>query len=131
MFSELVLTISNFRRVPCSCTEYSVPPSARVIVLAAIRMFSRSRLRSFSRESAAPISFSCSRRRNRSSTVSSRACGDSVIGSVRCIALLYADRPYLGHIGDSLQHLLDAVHLQGAHAFFQADREDFRDPGVL
>src|SRR6266571_1876349 len=45
--------------------------------------------------------------------------------------LLDANRAHLRHVGDALQHLLDSVHLQGAHAFLEAHRQDFRDAGVL
>src|SRR5262249_61786889 len=87
---------------------------------------------SFSCDSAAPISLSCSRRRNRSSSVSRipPGFGRPDIGRRRT-ALLDADRAHLRHIGDPLEDFLDTVHLQGPHALFQADRQDLSDAGVL
>src|SRR5882757_1076705 len=109
---------------------YKVPPAARVIVLAARRIFSSRWSMSFSWDSAAPISLSCSRRRKRSSTVSkcNPRSGQRPAWSE---PLLDADRAHLRHIGNSLKYFFDPVHLQGSHAFLEADRKDFRDTRVL
>src|SRR5262245_3171404 len=148
MSSEAVRTISN--RSTCSppspSTRYSVPPSARVIVFTASRIFSSSALRFFSSESAAPISFSCSSRRKRpagepsscrsASRPTATRLGMVLIGVPPCgsgpsRALLDADRADLGHVGDPLHHLLDAVHLQRAHAFLERGREHLGHARVL
>ena len=66
-----------------------------------------------------PISFSCSKRLNRLSTVSTR------------LLLLDANRPHLFHVGHPQKHFLDAVHLQGPHALVERRGEQFGNAGVL
>src|SRR2546430_4357360 len=134
----IAMPIASFRMIAnLSCgpssdgsSTYKVPPAARVIAFAARRIFSSRWLMSFSWDGAAPISLSCSRRRNRSSTVSKNnppvwrqpAWNEP---------LLDADRAHLRHIGNSLKHLFDPIHLQGSHAFLETDSEDIRDARVL
>src|SRR5207249_9843699 len=110
---------------------YKVPPAARVIAFAARRIFSSRWSMSFSWDSAAPTSLSCSRRRNRSSTVSKSNPPGSERQPAWSEPLLDADRAHLRHIGNSLKYLFDPVHLQGSHAFLETDSEDFRDTRVL
>src|SRR5262245_26939184 len=106
--------MANLRRGPSSegSSTYSVPPAARVIALAATRIFSRRWSISFSCDRAAPISLSCSRRRNRSSSVSKIPPGSVRPDIGPFAALLDADRAHLRHVGDSLEDFFDAVHLQ-------------------
>src|SRR5215468_1282652 len=110
------------------------------MVFAARRIFSKSALRSFSSDSAAPISFSCSRRRKRSRAFATLRAPDSrlttarletVLIGARRARLLDANGPNLGEVGDALHHLLDPVHLQGAHALVERRGEHLRDPRVL
>src|SRR5258708_10276641 len=86
---------------------------------------------SFSWDSAAPISLSCSRRRNRSSTVSKKQSPGLRQRPAWSGPLRDTDRAYLRHIGDALEHLFDPIHLQGSHPFLETDRKDFRDAGVF
>src|SRR6059036_3711992 len=109
---------------------YKVPPAARVIAFAARRIFSSRWSMSFSWDSAAPTSLSCSRRRNRSSTVSKNN-PRSERQPAWSEPLLDADRAHLRHIGNSLKYLFDPVHLQGSHTLLETDRKDFRDTGVF
>src|SRR5712664_4102923 len=124
--------IANLSWGPSSegSSTYKVPPAARVIVLAARRIFSSRWSMSFSWDSAAPISLSCSRRRNRSSTVSKKQ-SPGLRRPAWSGPLLDTDRAYLRHIGDALEHLFDPIHLQGSHPFLETDRKDFRDAGVF
>src|SRR5882762_3910823 len=133
MPSDSFRTIANLSRGPSSegSSTYKVPPSARVIALAAMRIFSSRWPVSFSWDSAAPISLSCSRRRNRSSTVSKNNPPVSGGGRRGSEPLLDTDRAHLRHIGNSLKYLFDPVHLQGSHAFLETDRKDIRDTRVL
>src|SRR5262245_8846157 len=133
MSSASLRMIANRKRGPSSegSRTYSVPPAACVIAFAATRIFSRRWSMFFSWDSAEPISLSCSRRRNRSSSVSTFPPGGRPDFWRRRTALLYADCPHLRHVGDALKHFFDPVHLQGAHAFFQGDGEDLGDAGVL
>src|SRR5438876_946849 len=134
----IAIPIASFRMIAnLSCgpssegsSTYKVPPAARVIAFAARRMFSSRWSMSFSWDSAAPISLSCSRRRNRSSTVS-KSNPRSGRQPAWSEPLLDTDRAHLRHIGNSLKHLFDPVHLQGSHAFLETDSEDFRDTRVL
>src|SRR5712691_12193661 len=133
MPSDSFRTIANLSRGPSSegSSTYKVPPAARVMVLAARRIFSSRWSMSFSWDNAAPISLRCSRRRNRSSTVSKNKSPGLRRRPAWSEPLLDADRAHLRHIGNSLKHLFDPVHLQGPHAFLETDRKDFRDTGVL
>src|SRR5215510_1800405 len=110
------------------------------MVFAARRIFSSSVLRSFSSDSAAPISLSCSRRRKRSrafstlrspGSLSTAARLETVLIGGREARLLDANGPHLSEVGDALHDLLDPVHLQRAHAFVERRREHLRDPRVL
>src|SRR5882762_6936847 len=126
--------IANLSRGPSSegSRTYKVPPAARVIAFAARRIFSSRWSMSLSWDSAAPISLSCSRRRNRSSTVSKNNPPRSqAAAGVERAPLLDADRAHLRHIGNSLKYFFDPVHLQGSHTFLETDRKDFRDTGVF
>src|SRR6185295_14635637 len=117
MPSDSFRTIANLSRGPSSegSSTYKVPPSARVIVLAARRIFSSRWSMSFSWDRAAPISLSCSRRRNRSSTVSKKQSPRVRRRPAWGEPLLDTDRAHLRHVGGSLKHLFDPVHLQGSH----------------
>ncbi len=89
--------ISNWS-VRSSVTRYSVPPSALVMFFAATRIVSSNRLMSVCLESATPMSFNCSRRRNRSA--------GSLLRSAACmpgVALLDADQAHLMNIGGAEQ----------------------------
>src|SRR5256885_8832695 len=129
----IAMPIASFRMIAnLSCgpslegsSTYKVPPAARVIAFAARRIFSSRWSMSFSWDSAAPISLSCSRRRNRSSTVSKKQSPGLRQQPARSGPLLDTDRAYLRHIGDALEHLFDPIHLQGSHPFLETDRKDF------
>src|ERR1700704_6140846 len=131
MPSDSFRTIANLSRGPSSegSSTYKVPPAARVIVLAARRIFSSRWSMSFSWDSAAPISLSCSRRRNRSSSVSKN--NPPRFGGSAWKRLFDADGAHLRHVGDALEDFFDSVHLQGSHAFLQADCKNFSNAGVL
>src|SRR5438552_5028440 len=134
----IAMPIASFRMIAnLSCgpssegsSTYKVPPAARVIAFAARRIFSSRWSMSFSWDSAAPISLSCSRRRNRSSTVS-KSNPRSGRQPAWSDPLLDADRAHLRHVGNSLKYLFDPVHLQGSHAFLETHSEDFGDTRVL
>src|SRR5438034_4495690 len=117
--------IANLSCGPSSegSSTYKVPPAARVTAFAARRIFSSRWSMSFSCDSAAPISLSCSRRRNRSSTVS-KSNPRSERQPAWSEPLLDTDRAHLRHIGNSLKHLFDPVHLQGSHAFLAVSLEE-------
>src|SRR5438552_15692532 len=125
--------IANLSCGPSSegSSTYKVPPEARVTAFAARRIFSSRWSMSFSWDSAAPISLRCSRRRNRSSTVSKSNPPRSGRQPAWTEPLLDTDRAHLRHIGNSLKHLFDPIHLQGSHPFLETDSEDFRDTRVL
>src|SRR5512139_133645 len=107
------------------------------MVFAAIRIFSRSVARFFSSESAAPISLRCSSRWNRPSPAPAGSPGtrprsaDRIACAIGRRSLFDTDRAHLRDVGDALKDFLDAVHLQGAHAFLERDREHLGDPGML
>src|SRR3972149_1797385 len=127
------------RSVFSSVTRYSVPPSARVMDFAAARICSSSRSMSRSAESEVPIALSCSSRWTRSSAAPESPpanFSDCVLSMMLLMrqppgTLLDADRAHLFERRDSHQHLLDAVLLQGAHAFPQGDGHDLGDAGVF
>src|SRR6266853_6133620 len=135
----IAMPIASFRMIAnLSCgpssegsSTYKVPPAARVTAFAARRIFSSRWSMFLSWDSAAPISLSCSRRRNRSSTVSKSNPPRSGRQPAWTEPLLDTDRAHLRHIGNSLKHLFDPIHLQGSHPFLEADRKDFRDAGVF
>src|SRR6266571_6486523 len=124
--------IANLSWGPSSegSSTYKVPPAARVTALAARRIFSSRWSMSLSWDSAAPISLRCSRRRNRSSTVSKKQ-SPGLRRPAWSEPLLDTDRAHLRHIGNSLKYFFDPVHLQCPHAFLETDRKDIRDTGVF
>src|SRR6266852_7934857 len=95
-----------------------------------MRIFSSRWPVSFSWDSAAPISLRCSRRRNRSSTVSKKQ-SPGLRRPAWSEPLLDTDLAHLRHIGNSLKYFFDPVHLQCPHAFLETDRKDIRDTGVF
>src|SRR5712664_802117 len=125
--------IANLSWGPSSegSSTYKVPPAARVTALAARRIFSSRWSMSLSWDRAAPISLSCSRRRNRSSTVSKNNPPVSGGGPAWSEPLLDTDRAHLRHIGNPLKYLFDPIHLQGPHTFLETDRKDVRDTCVF
>src|SRR5512134_469991 len=123
-----------------SVIRYSVPPSARVIDFAAVRIVSSRRLMSRSAESEAPIALSCSRRWTRSSAAARTSVPKRsawvpsrvlLMRSGRGAASLDADRAHFLDVRDARQALLHAVLLEGAHALLQADGQDVGDARVL
>src|SRR6185503_3702627 len=108
-----------------------------MIALAADRMVSSRRLMSRSAESDVPMSLSCSSRWTRLSSEARRSkIGRPIFVSSSALliegaASLDADGADFLDVGEAHQHLLDAVLLQGMHAFLERHRDDLRDARVL
>src|ERR1044071_5991637 len=121
----IAMPIASFRMIAnLSCgpssegsSTYKVPPAARVIAFAARRIFSSRWSMSFSWDSAAPISLSCSRRRNRSSTVSKSnppvwpAAGQTGGLLLETVEDLFRRLEQLNEIGAALSQEKDIDHL--------------------
>src|SRR4051812_13720365 len=116
-----------------SVVRYSVPPSARVIDLAAVRMDSRSLLMSRSAESDAPMALSCSSRWTRSSAAVGAVPAAKRSAWVVSITAgsLDTDGAHFLDVGYAHQALLHAVLLQRAHAILEALGKHGRDARML
>src|SRR5690349_3526180 len=107
------------------------------MVLAAVRIASSRRSMSRSAESDAPMALSWSRRCTRSSAPSGTTPPgkrNSCVASKLALTgpcLLDADRAHFLDVRHPGQALLQAILLQGAHAFLQADGEHLRHPRML